>query len=297
MPNKQGNTAGNLNNMGLVSMQDGWIYFLGVYRQREDGSDFTVINDDGAGPKFYVNAVGNWLYYQDPAAGGYIHKIQADKDFENPNSGWTKAVSINNVLSKNITVVGDWIFYINQSDGNKIYKILADGTGNQKLSNDASDFINIVDDYIYYANLDDSSRSAVGRVYKIRTDGSGRQKISEDDGCNLNVVDGWIYYGNASKGHTLWRMKPDGGGNQLLVSGLQGGSWNVVGDMVYGRIADDQSLSKLELTSDRSWKLNDETTGLVNIVGDWIYYINGQVPPAPICKMRTDGTEKKILMM
>jgi len=295
MQNRQGNTAGNINNMGLVSIQDGWIYFLGVYRGREDGSGFTVINDDNMGPKAYVNVVGDWMYYQDAIAGGGIYKVRADKDFEDPSSGWTKPQQLNSDQSVNLTVVDDWIYYINKDKGNKIHKIRTDGTNNQQLNSDDSDFINVVDGWIYYANLGDSNRKASGCIYKMRTDGTGRQKISDDDGCFINVVDGWVYYGNASKGHTLWKMKPDGSDNQLQANGMQGSFWNIVGNLAYCRVTVDSALTKLELNGDRGWTIRKDETVLINVVGDWIYYADSLSPFSKICKIRTDGTDHKAL--
>ena len=87
MLTKQGNTSGNINNRGFVTTQDGWIYFLGVYRGRTDGSGFMVMNDDSKGPQgMYLNVIGGWLYYsgQDKC----IYKVRTDRDFEDPNSGW-----------------------------------------------------------------------------------------------------------------------------------------------------------------------------------------------------------------
>ena len=302
MANKQGNTAGNINNNGLVTIQDGWIYFLGVYRVREDGqTGFTVINDDSEGAQgMYLNVVGDWLYYMSQDS-GYIYKVRTNKDFENPDSGWERPIKLNSDKSENIIVCNSHIYYINKNDGGKIYKMRTDGTGQQKLNDVQSGFMNVVGDWIYFSNLDESTKNAAGCICKMRTDGSNLEKIGEEAACHLNVVNGWIYYGNASKGHTFWKMRIDGKENLQIKAFEQGSGWNIAGEWVYYHSTGKggkQRLYKRRLADGSGEKsLCDAVATNINVVGNWVYYMDGSNLPAPgnIFKVMTSGEGHKQL--
>ena len=295
MAEKYGNTPGNINNRGIVTISDGWIYFLGVYKVREDGkTDFTVINDDSRGPQgMYLNVVGDWMFYMSQE-NGHIFKVRTDGDMERAPVTPTR---LNNDKSSNVIVAGEWIYYTNEDDGSKIYKIRVDGSGRQKVNGDESGYLNIVGDTIYYVNYGDSARKATGCIYKIDVNGNDRTKLCDESAHSVNVIGDLIYYGNASKGHTFWQIRTDGSANQQLLGDMQGGSWNVVGDFVYYRSAatNGQKLCKIRLDGTGGQELSKEAANFINVVGDWVYYTAGETFPGEIYKVSTNGGESKCL--
>jgi len=284
MPNKQGNTAGNISNKGLVAIQDDWLYVLAAIKQKTNGDDFTAINGGGTPQGIYLNAVGDWLYYRS-FENGCIYKVHI-------NGG--TPLQLNSHSSTNILVVDEWIYYTKQDDknavGGKICRMKTDGSLSSTITNCDCGDINVIDDWVYYINYDEGERSASGCIYKIKVNGRGMEKLSDESACNVNVVGDWIYFGNASRGHTFWKMKTDGSEKQMLLDGVQGSSWNVSGDSVYYRKSSRKALCKARLDGSDFMDLDsgDMPTDIL-VAGDWVYY---GVQSGGVYKIRTNGTDK-----
>ena len=75
----RGNTPGNIVNAGLAAEQDGWIYYSipddRIYKVRTDGSGRMNVNNDNS---FFINVVGDWIYYFNYDDHDQIYKIRTD---------------------------------------------------------------------------------------------------------------------------------------------------------------------------------------------------------------------------
>jgi len=227
-----GNSVGNIVNLGIVSMQGDWIYGRNntgtLYKIRTDGTDLRKLSDDSC---FYINVVGDWVYYSNGNDYNKLYKIRTDGTGEQ---------KLSDDDCEFINVVGDWVYYSNRGDNDKIYKIRTDGTGRRKINDDDSMFINVVGDWIYYTNLSDDIK-----LYKIRTDGTGRQKLSDDAIRYINVVGDWVYYGNLSDNGKLYKIRTDGTKRQKL-NDDESRAVNIIGEWAhYSNKSDGGKLYKI----------------------------------------------------
>jgi hypothetical protein len=299
--NVMGNSAGNIANVGFAAIQGDWIYYVNdndgysIYKIRTDGTGRVKINDDSSR---YLNVVGDWIYYSNiegdsdlvgiikPDHGYNIYKIRTDG---------SERIKLNNDLSKYLTVVDDWIYYTQAIfNGEKLtadlYKIRVDGSNPTKLSDDIALDLNVVDDWIYYTNESDSHR-----IYKVRTDGSERTQITYDDDVhfNINVVGEWIYSNSMVRAENLIRIRTDSG----EPSGFKGIRYAydlnyANGWLYYYNRDDNNSIYKVRIDGSEIIKVNDDSSWLINIVGDWIYYINSDEGDK-FYRIKTDGSERQ----
>ncbi len=281
-----GNTNGNLNNSGIAALKDGWIYYYsgtGLHLLKADDTDGSNLNGDEA---WYVNAVGDWIYYLNGGDGYKLYKVKTD--------GTGKAKVSDDTMYA-MHVVGDWIYYTDYSDSiensGKIYRMKTDGSGKALLSDTASACINITGDWIYYG--------AGSALFKMKTDGSSKTKLTEDTSYynvvgDINVSGSWIYYTEYSEySGKLQKIKTDGSGKTLVNSGLSR-HVNVVGEWIYYINADDNSkLYKMKTDGSGKTKLDEGMSSFPNIAGDWIFYYNEDT--FEYWRMKTDGSGKAAL--
>ncbi|MBP1745016.1 MAG: domain/zinc-ribbon domain [Firmicutes bacterium] len=281
-----GNTNGNLNNSGIAALTNGWIYYYsgtGLHMLKADDTDGANLNGDEA---WYVNAVGDWIYYLNGGDGYKLYKVKTD------GSGKAK-VSDERMYAMH--VVGDWVYYTDYADSiensGKIYRIKTDGSGKALLSDTASACINITGDWIYYGSGN--------ALFKMKTDGSGKTKLTEDASYynivgDINVSGSWIYYTEYSEySGKLQKIKTDGSGKTLVNSGMSR-HVNVVGEWIYYVNADDNSrLYKMKTDGSGKTKLDDGMSSFPNIAGDWIFYYNEDT--SEYCRIKTDGSGKAAL--
>ena|GEM_PF-2280680 len=311
MPSNQGNTAGNINNWGLVTTQDNWIYYLGIYKSRFDDPEVTALNDEDEGAQgLYMNVVGGSLYYQG-VSDGCIYKIRADVDYDEylydtlmgeRSTSWEPPVKLNDFKCGSLIVVDDWIYCTQEGRDSYIWKMRTDGSNLQQLNNDSSSCINVVGEWIYYINLDAGSNPGRGHIYKMRTDGSDKQLLCDDDVVSLNAIGDWVYYGNSSEFNTLWKVSTSGVGRQNVFGSanetpLYGGGgmfYNIASDWVYFSAEDSDGILKLHKRrldgSGEKVRLNNEFTFHINVIGDWVYYLTALKFPGAVHKVKTDGT-------
>jgi len=78
---EHGNTAGNLNNYGVISEKDGWIYYSNssdegkLYKMRTDGTERTKLNDHNS---CCINIAGDWIYYLNSREDYQLYKMRTD---------------------------------------------------------------------------------------------------------------------------------------------------------------------------------------------------------------------------
>jgi hypothetical protein len=279
--NVAGNTAGNIANGGIATIQGDWIYYVNdsdgysIYKIRTDGSGRTKLNDDNSQ---YLNVVGDWIFYcnniGDKDVLGMMNYDQNYNIYKIRTDG-SKRTQLNHKRSLNLIVVDGWIYYtqIDLDDENitgNLYKIRTDGSEPTKLSDDIALFLNVVDDWIYYTNESDRHR-----IYKVRTDGSERTQLTYDNEAHfyLNVVGEWIYSSIMLRAQNLIRTGLDGSDQGLFPSIRYTQRLNYSdGWLFYLDWHDNNAIYKVRIDNTEKTKLNDDHTKLINIVGEWVYY-------------------------
>jgi serine/threonine protein kinase len=277
--NTEGNTAGNIENSGIVAQQGDWIYYSNrsnggyLYKIRTDDSEKTQLNSEESRN---INVVGDWIYYTNINA--CICKIRTDG---------TERTILNGMACGCLNVIGDWIYYA----APYIYKMKTDGTEETQLTNDKSQNISVVGDWIYYTIFTDNYSDGQ-YLCKIRTDGTERAQLNSDNSWLIAVVNDWVYYSNNSDNGYLYKMQPDGS-ERILLNNDYSWSLNVVGDWVYYSNNNDGGyLYKIRTDGTEKVQLNSDNVWMLNIIGDWIYYRNKSDDDF-LYKIRTDGTDRQ----
>ncbi|MCL2773001.1 MAG: DUF5050 domain-containing protein [Oscillospiraceae bacterium] len=288
--NEQGNTAGNINNNGLVAQQGDWIYYSNrndgdnLYKMRTDGSEKTKLYGYGIAIHEYINVIGDWIYYGYGDYGNIkLYKIRADG---------SERTQISDDICSYVNAVGDWIYYTNGSDNNFLYKIRADGSERTKLNDEDSEYINVIDGWVYYSD-------AKSNICKIRTDGSGRTKLNDDNSISINVIDDWVYYCNRDDFGRLYKINTDGSG-RIKVNDDWGTYYNIADGWIYFSNTSDggpieSKLYRIRTDGSGRTKLSsDGGCSSINIIDGWVYYYNWS-DNHKLYKIRTDGTEKQLV--
>ncbi len=195
--------------------------------------------------------------------GGSNTKSNLTEEAQSHNKFGNSAGNLNN--GGIAAIQGDWIYFANDTDGYSIYKIHVDGSGQTKLNDDNSSYINVSGDWIYYS-VSEGPRKTGGmiepewksNIYKIRIDGTSRTKVNEDVSMGLTVVDDWIYY------------------RRLF--------YNESGSL-------DADFYKIRTDGSQRTKLTDDSVYCINVAGDWIYYTD-MSDNHRAYKVRTDGSDR-----
>ncbi|MBL4934272.1 DUF5050 domain-containing protein [Clostridium sp. YIM B02515] len=252
-----GKTKLSDNEAGYINISSDWIYYSNyddmdkLYKIKTDGTKKTKLSDNRA---WYINISGDWIYYSKIVNNrGQLYKIKTD------GSKDTKL----NEDAQYVNVVDDWIYYMTNytrnnpggKEGGNLSRMKIDGTGETKINDNQSDYINISGDWIFYANYND-----MGKLYKIKTDGTEKTKLNDDMPENISVAGDWIYYKvftGGVGGGTLYKIKLDG--SEKTSIGLPKEEVKKETDIQAAQSKEDNSGSSVEQDQQQSYKkyIND----------------------------------------
>ena len=275
-PAGHGNTPGNILALGMVVYNEGWIYrregMSTLVKTRIDGTDYRVIDIGEDGGVGTLNVADGWIYHTQTYFTGPIH---------------------------------DRVMHAN------IYRIRTDGTGLERISDDAGLFLNVVDGWIYYVNRD-SNRN----LYRIRTDGTGRERLSDHVIYTMHVMDGWVFYNlipryaaetligvtfdddiEFSESGYIYKVRTDGtertrisyANSQAL---LPYNSW-----IYYADRDNDLALYRMRHDGTEVMRIVDKSIHLINMVDGWLYYAHFAEDREyrRLYKVRPDGTDRQLV--
>ena len=284
-----GNTNGNYMNGALAVVSGDWIYYVpflsfdGIYKINNDGYVETQLFDDGC---YQLSIADEWLYYIEYES-YHIYKVRTDG---------TDRTLVSDSFCSGYVLYGDSIFYTNFDDNQGlshdepygIYKINLDGAGKEQVYDYHATGLSAGGGWIYF-HMD------TGAPAKIRTDGTDFTTFGDGQFNSFVVDGGWIYYVDGT--NAVYKMLPDGT-EKTLVSDDIVIDWNYAGINISENWIYITNFSFYDLESniyrirtdgtDKTWIAN-ENAFRINIVGDWIYYINAY--DFTFYKIRTDGTD------
>ena len=236
-PGTTGNTAGNLNNGGIVCESDGRIYFANPY----DGGSLYSMNVDETDCKKISSAVATSIN----VAGNYIYYFQ---------SGSSGAAGLGSVRIPHA-------FIRSHIDGSKGYTI----------SRDVVVKAQIVGDRLYLEGTADNNHDA---PYFMGVDTSGENmEILAQFGINPACASGdLIYYNNIQGNHNLMVYDTKNGTSTLL---LEGDFWNPAldGGYIYYMVpSENYQLRRYSLSAKTIEIVITERVESFNILNGYIYY-------------------------
>ena len=126
--NLEGNTAGNLNNLGYAAIQGDWIFYRtsdgNMYKTHvEDGGKDLIAEDC----RNFINIVGQWVYYVNRS--GNIYKIRTDG---------SEQTLIHNISVGELRVVGEWMYYTKMHERRSIFRSRLDGSDETQITTETA---------------------------------------------------------------------------------------------------------------------------------------------------------------
>jgi hypothetical protein len=167
-----------------------------------------------------------------------------------------------------------YIYYIDYGKSNNIYKISEDGTEKTKLNSETSLWLNVIDGWVYYSNNDDRF------LYKVRTDGTEHTQLT------------------FKEENRFW-LTPDPTNRTKLTAVENDSIWYMTiegGFIYYSNLAGMNYLYKMKTDGTERAVLSPEAVIDINIVGDWIYYVNEKAETYYIYRIRKDGTNRQLIL-
>lgn len=270
------NSFNNINNDGLVTSDDKWIYYTNhddgdkLYKLSMDTNKKIKLNNTFS---YNLNVIDNYIYYTDGIPGN-VYRLNLDngkadciisimannlaltdkyviyrKVMEAGLEGLYRANldgSDEKLLANNVacyTLDTEWIYYANKEDENKLYKINFDGKNNTKITDDQALNIATKDGYIYYSNICDGEK-----LYRVKNDGTARQELLEDRCFNINLYGNYIYYTNQDENGKLYRAKLNNSERTLIANREKCVSINISkGYMTYRTLSDENGWKVMKL--------------------------------------------------
>lgn len=310
-----GNTIGNIRNYGYSAINGNYIYYLapnedstavGIFKIKKDGTgdpeelfmeDMDVIS---------INVYNGYIYFIGVGPDAYSDDDELDnKIYRMTTSGKNMTVINDNEFNNDcyeIYVIDGSIYYIGTD--NNIYKMSLDGSNVTLVSDNATGYLGITDKYIIY-NVETEDGSAY-TTYIMNIDGTEQREIIEGERLySVNISDDYIYYTNIDK--QIYRTKLDSGEAELILD-TTAYNLNLNGDYIY--YLNYKDLENADYTvclfrikadgsedSPTTLKELDTYSSFINIVGDWVVYMDSNDTEGFINLVKTDGSDEKCLYL
>jgi hypothetical protein len=212
-------------------------------------------------------------------------------EFEPSNRGNT----IFNLFNGGIAATdGEWIYFDKFSlelpiEERGIYKIRMDLTGETRISDAWTRYINVLDGWVYFYSMymwDDERRG----IYRIRTDGTEITHLIDTQPYNLTVIGDWIYYAETDD-EGVYRLRTDGSERQRILDR----AWVFIidddGDWIYY-----DSINRIRTDGTDEMQIYDERNFLHAVGDDWVYFVD-YYDRNLLYRIRTDGSTEKELVV
>lgn len=258
-PGTLGNSAGNLNNMGMFREDGDTVYFCNPY----DGDRLYSMNIDGSNkqrlldvPVSYINSAGNYIYF-----------YQKDSD-ENVVFG----------LSGNM---------------HGIYRLKK---GSKKapecLDRSVSGIISLIDNAVYYQHYDNEEGMT---LYRAQIDDSMKEQVSPTIINPSCVIDGNIYYPDMDNAFYLSIFNTTSLTSNAVVAERVYNPVYEGGYLYYMNVADNYSLYRYSISEGTNQKLTNDRIDVFNVYGNYIYYQKNDLQAPQLIRITADGTNPEVV--
>ncbi len=287
-----------------------YVYFTDensfINRIKFDGTGLKALNTDKSSR---MNVSGNTLYYSNSEDNGKLYGITIDgkarTKLRDESVAWIYIVE-DMVICQTYDSSG-WVGeYIRM----KTVNLAEEHNDPNSRGNTAS---NIVNGAFTASDGKSIFLADQGELYRLNIDGS--EKIQFDNYKvyygyhSLNAVGDYIYYSlsypHNSSPKGIYKVRKDGTGVPIHLSGKKADYMTVVGDWIYftqepaegGGYTGSGHILKMRIDGTQEMYIESDSDGYgraLNIVGDYIYYIN-DTHGSSIYRMKTDGSQDRRL--
>jgi hypothetical protein len=253
---------------GYLNYLDGWIYYISnglIYKVKDDGSEAALITTTNFDGNIIQGITSQNLYdiTSMTILGPYIYcSVDSPADSNSNingiyriNTSDGEIEQLSETRNTCLTIYDNWIYYNNANDNWAIYKMKIDGAENTKVCNDEGFQIIIDDNVLYYIKAKDSTLNTINLQ-----NGDTKQFAISSPIFNINTKNGWIYY---TTGEGLYRIRNDGTEDTRIC------------DFIY--------------------TMQNIFIGGINIVDDWIYFMQYQNNVLSLHRIKIDGANIQIV--
>ena len=225
-----------------------------------------------------------------------IQQCQAEKDFQGVYDAARKLTQIDPANTDAYLTAASALLALNAQNEQEMKRILSEGLVN------APDSVKSISNWLTENGLEGAVELPFVPDYtspdQINTLGNTSGNISNIlraaywRGGFVTTQAGWIYYSRFTDDPAaLYKMRTDGSG-QMKFEGVHGYSLNVVGDWLYFINPDDGDKPyKMRTDGSKLTKLSDFGCSSMSVCGDWVYS-DGYNGNGFYYRFRTDGSEQ-----
>ena len=253
-----GNTAGNLNNSGLVCEHEGLVYFANAF---DGGSLYSMTPDEQNLRRLNNVETQNIL-----AGGKYLYYFQTGASSDGSGFG--------------------------QLDGMKSFdRCDLKGKNATALTADVVTTGQLVDNHLYLMTAHNSGV----RFYKMGIDGEDEVTLAEYIVNPACAKDGVIYYNGTVEEHYLYALDTK---THVAEVAWKGNLWYPVleGDYVYYMdVPNNYRICRYSFTQDTVEVLTNDRVDCFNVGNGYIYYQKNSTTDPQLKCMRTDGSDVQVV--
>lgn len=310
-----GNTIGNIRNYGYAAINGNYIYYLapnedstavGIFKIKKDGTgepkqlfmeDMDVVS---------INVYNGYIYFIGVSPDEYSEDDKVDNKIYRMKTNGDKLTIINDNEFNNdcyeIYVVNGSIYYIGTD--NNIYKMALNGSNRTLVSENGTGYLGITEKYIIY-NVENDEGSDY-TTYIMNIDGTNPRAIIEGERLySINIDGDYIYYTNIDK--QICKTKIDSGESGVLLD-TTAYNMNLYDDYIYflnykDSENADYTVCLYRIKSDGSEtsatiiKELDTYSSFINIIGDWVIYMDSNENEGFINLVKNDGSDEVCLYL
>lgn len=311
--NKAGNTIGNIRNYGYAAESNNWIYYLAPNEDSTEIGIFKIRNNGKDKQQLYMseidiislNVYKDYIYFIGSATQTYLEEDDIDnKIYRMKTDGTNLEVLNDNELNNDcyeIYVINNQIYYIGLNA--EICKMDLNGANKKVVADNGTGFLGITKDYIIY-NSDAGEESEDYVTYIMNIDGTDAKPIIEGKRLySVNIEGNYIYYGDSDK--KIYKTEIGSGVEEVLYDNIEAYNLNTNdGYAYYLNYLDAENSNytvclfrvKLDGSTETPEKLKELATysSFIDVVGDWVIYMDSSDEAGFINLVNKHGKEKEI---
>lgn len=308
---KVANTISNIRNLGYSTVNGNSIYYIapnqdstkiGIYKANKNGQDIKELymSEDNLmslnvkGDYIYFISVGKRALNDQDDSDNKICRIKKDgSNFQVINDN-----DFNNACFE-VYVVKNHLYYVGVDQN--IYKMDLDGKNRKQVYDNGTGFLAVTNKYILF-NHDEDGNANNYVTYIMGLNGENPRPVL--DGTRIYSVDingDYIYYANTDK--AICRTKIDSKQEEKLYD-LTAYSLNLSGDYLYYLNYENYNEGKYDICifkvkkdgsteTPQMLKKLDSSSEFINVVNDWVLYMDFNEESGFINLVKTDGSKEQ----